>query len=163
MRELVDLVRDRDEVIWLPIARSTGRTTGGGTGRFAQRPDVDGHPKRPRRAVVELGRLRPGPGLVRQLEELLAFGRAGGLLEQAARAAAEVVQVDAALLGVLHDPLGELERLVEERRAVARSWPMSWRIVRSVRAAMIGSGTPSIQTRVRCPPPRSLPVIGSTA
>ena len=34
---------------------------------------------------------------------------------------------------------------------------MSCRIVRSVREAMIGSGTPSIHTRVRCPPPRSLP------
>ena len=57
----------------------------------------------------------------------------------AARPAAEVGQVDPAAGGVLRQPLGERERLVEQRRAGA-SWPMSCRIVRSVREATIGSG-----------------------
>ena len=45
----------------------------------------------------------------------------------------------------------------------AASWPMSCRIVRSVREATIGSATPSIHTRVRRPPPRSSPRSGSSA
>ena len=38
--------------------------------------------------------------------------------------------------------------------AAEASWPMSWRIVRSVRDAMIGSEIPSTQTFVRRPEPR---------
>ena len=53
-------------------------------------------------------------------------------------------------LRLLGDALREVERLVEDAAtAAAASWPMSWRIVRSVREATIGSGMPSTQTRVR--------------
>jgi hypothetical protein len=45
----------------------------------------------------------------------------------------------------------------------AESPPISETIVRSVREATIGSGTPSTQTRVRAPWPRSLPASGSSA
>jgi hypothetical protein len=47
--------------------------------------------------------------------------------------------------------------------ATADSWPMSRRIVISVLEAIKGSVTPSIQTRVRRPSPRSSPVIRSNA
>ena len=47
--------------------------------------------------------------------------------------------------------------------SAAASWPMSWRIVRSVREAMIGVPRPSTQTRVRRPSPRSSPRSGSRA
>ena len=47
--------------------------------------------------------------------------------------------------------------------AVADSWPMSRRMMTSVREAISGSATPSIQTRVRRPSPRSSPVIRSSA
>ena len=46
---------------------------------------------------------------------------------------------------------------------MADSWPMSRRMVASVREAINGSVTPSIQTRVRRPSPRSSPVIRSRA
>ena len=46
---------------------------------------------------------------------------------------------------------------------MADSWPMSRRMVASVREAINGSVTPSIQTRVRRPSPRSSPVILSRA
>src|SRR5262249_11463122 len=45
----------------------------------------------------------------------------------------------------------------------AASWPMSWRIVRSVREATIGSAMPSTQTCVRLPLPRRASEIGSSA
>ena len=47
--------------------------------------------------------------------------------------------------------------------AAAVSWPMSRRIVISVLEAIRGSTTPSIQTRVRRPSPRSSPVMRSRA
>ena len=47
--------------------------------------------------------------------------------------------------------------------AAAGSWPMSRRIVTSVLDAINGSATPSIQTLVRRPSPRSSPVIRSRA
>ncbi len=47
--------------------------------------------------------------------------------------------------------------------ATADSCPISRRIVTSVREAINGSATPSIQTRVRRPSPRSSPVIRSRA
>src|SRR5687768_538601 len=57
------------------------------------------------------------PRLTSRLEELLRVDRAAGGLEQLARAPAQVGQVDAALLGILREPLGERERLVEQRRS----------------------------------------------
>src|SRR5262249_18665192 len=57
------------------------------------------------------GWLQPAqPGL----KELLGFVRLGRRLENPACAAAEIVHVDAALLRLLGDPLGEVERLVED-------------------------------------------------
>ena len=50
-------------------------------------------------------------------EELLALVRAGGCLEQAAGAAAEVGQIDPAALRLLGQPLREVERVVEALRA----------------------------------------------
>jgi hypothetical protein len=44
-------------------------------------------------------------------------GRLARRLEELARATAEVGEVDAALLGVVREPLGERQRLVEDRRA----------------------------------------------
>ena len=77
-------------------------------------------------------------------------------LEQAPGAAAEVDDVEAALLGGLGDPLGEVERLVERAgRSAPGLAPIAARIARSVREATIGSAIPSTQTRVRAPWPRS--------
>src|SRR6476659_7579671 len=49
-----------------------------------------------------------------RLEELVVVRGARCLLEQTARAATVVVQVDSALVRVLDDPLRELERLVDD-------------------------------------------------
>ena len=46
-----------------------------------------------------------------QLEELLGLARLSGRLEQFPGSAAEIVDVDAALLGLLGDPLSEVQRL----------------------------------------------------
>src|SRR5215475_10320863 len=51
-----------------------------------------------------------------RLEQLVVVRRARRLLEEATRAAPEVVQVDAALVGVLDNPFRELERLIDDRR-----------------------------------------------
>ena len=54
--------------------------------------------------------------------------------------------------------VGEVEGVVDDRRAAAASSPMSWRIVRSVREATIGSAIPSIHTWSGGRRPRSGPV-----
>src|SRR5205085_8156236 len=51
------------------------------------------------------------------LEELLGLARLRGRLEQFPGSAAEIVDVDAALLGLFGHPLSEVQRLVEQRRA----------------------------------------------
>src|SRR2546427_6045278 len=56
---------------------------------------------------------------VRPSKELAVVRRSGGL-EQAAGAAAEVVQVDASLLRLLRDALREVEGLVDDRGAGGR-------------------------------------------
>src|SRR6476660_5692471 len=73
--------------------------------------------RRPGRSVSPARSSTGGPNWSAKLEELLFVARARGLLEQAARSAAEVVQVDASFVGVLDDPFCELERLVDDRRA----------------------------------------------
>ena len=97
-------------------------------------------------------------------EELLRLGLAGGRLEQPPRAAAEVADVEAALLGGLGDALREVERVVDEPVASPPGLlPIAAMIARSVREATIGPAIPSTQTRVRAPCPRSLGPSGSSA
>ena len=117
------------------------------------------------RATDELGRDVHAPReelRASAVKQLLVFRRLRARLEQLARAAAEVAEVDPALLRVRGDPLGERERVVQELEPAAASWPMSWRIVRSVREAMMGAGMPS--TKPACGSPSlSSPRIGSSA
>src|SRR5205807_10488518 len=54
------------------------------------------------------------------LKELLALPGLRGRLEQAPRAPAEIGEIDLALFGLLREPLGELERVVEDRLAGSR-------------------------------------------
>src|SRR5205823_2553664 len=62
----------------------------------------------------------PPPRPLARPSKQLGLVRNRGGLEQATRTAAQVVQVDPALLGLLCDPLGQVEGLVHERRACAR-------------------------------------------
>ena len=131
--------------------------------RPAQRRQVEGEPPE-ELAPLLTSALGLGGRARARSKELFGLRRPGGLLEHAAGAAAEVAEVDATLFGGRGEPFGEVERLVEHRaRRRGRPAPISMRIVRSVREATIGSGTPSTQTRVRRPCPRSAPSSGSSA
>src|SRR5205823_970233 len=78
--------------------------------------------RRPRRPAARRRRARArprGPSARRspgRASEQLLRGRLRGQLEQLPRAAPEVGEIDAAGLGLLGEPLRELERLVDELR-----------------------------------------------
>src|SRR5437762_3260281 len=76
----------------------------------AERAEVDGEPAN-EAGLADLG------GFQLLLEKFVVVVRACGRFEQAAGAAAEVGQVDLAALRLLGEPLGEVERVVEERLA----------------------------------------------
>ena len=64
-----------------------------------------------------------GEELALELQNSCELGGLAGRLEQLAGAAAEIGEVDAAAGGVVGQPLGERERLVEQRRARCRLLP----------------------------------------
>ena len=152
VRQLVDLERRRRRPrSRCRTSRSSGRRRGAGRpgARAAARGRSPAARTQPPGSRISDG-FQPSV-----LEELLGVVRARGRLEQAARAAAEVGQVDACRSATARRGAarGRAPRRGSACRAPA-SWPMSARIVRSVREATIGSRTPSTQTSVRRPCPR---------
>src|SRR5919201_822247 len=128
----------------------------GGDSRSGERSSAARRSKPPRPGLRSGATSSAKEGCARGSEKPLALVRARCRLEQAPRPAVQGAEVEAALLGALDDPAGGRDPALPD-------WPMSARLVRSVREAPMGWGTPSTQTRVGLPPPRSSPRIGSSA
>ena len=77
--------------------------------------------------------------------------------------APQVAELHSAGVGRGGQQGGQAEHLVHQRYVGKVCWPMSCRVVRSVREAMTGSPMPSTHPRVRQPTLRSSPRRGSTA